>query len=161
MEPRIEFLSLKKLVGKQLKMSLSRDRTRELFQSFMPRRLEIKNSLSSDLFCVQVFDPSLSFKDFRKETEFEKWAAKEVHDFNEVPSEMEGLVVEAGLYAVFLYQGKSSEFEATFEYIFNNWIPNSIYEVDNRPHFDLMGVKYKHEDPSSEEEIWVPIRLKQ
>jgi len=42
---------------------------------------------------------------------------------------------------------------------FGTWLPNSEYALDNRPHCDILGKKYKNDDPSSEEEIWVPIKL--
>lgn len=61
MEPRIELLAEKKLVGKRLNMTLSNDRTFELWHSFMPYRKEIKSSISTDLFCLQVYDKNLNF----------------------------------------------------------------------------------------------------
>lgn len=46
MEPRIETLNEKKFIGKRVIMSFSEDRTRELWQGFMPRRKEIKNCIA-------------------------------------------------------------------------------------------------------------------
>ncbi|MEP7234441.1 MAG: GyrI-like domain-containing protein, partial [Ignavibacteriota bacterium] len=46
----------------------------------------------------------------------------------------------------------------TFQYILRTWVPNSNYELDDRPHFEILGEKYKKDDPSSEEEIWIPIK---
>ncbi|HLT33108.1 MAG TPA: GyrI-like domain-containing protein, partial [Aquaticitalea sp.] len=51
-----------------------------------------------------------------------------------------------------------SNLKFTYQYIYGQWIPNSEYELDDRPHFALMGEKYK--DPESEEEFWIPIRKK-
>ena len=68
--------------------------------------------------------------------------------------------IPEGLYAVFLYKGKASEAPKTYQYIFGNWIPNSDHTLDDRPHFALMGKKYKNEDPNSEEELWIPIKKK-
>ncbi|MFT5513068.1 MAG: AraC family transcriptional regulator, partial [Bacteroidia bacterium] len=48
----------------------------------------------------------------------------------------------------------------TFGYIFGEWIPNSIYDIDSRPHFEILGDKYKNDHPNSEEEIWIPIKEK-
>jgi len=42
-QPQIETMTEKKLVGKHVLMSLSDNKTRELFQGFMPRRREIKS----------------------------------------------------------------------------------------------------------------------
>jgi Uncharacterized protein conserved in bacteria len=158
MEPRIELLAEKKLVGKRLNMTLSNDRTFELWHSFMPHRKEIKNSISTDLYCLQVYDKNLNFKDFNPQTEFEKWAAIEVTNFSDIPDNMETYTLKGGLYAVFIHKGVPSSFPKTFQFIFNEWLPKSEYELDNREHFDLMGEKYKNDDPESEEEIWVPIR---
>ena len=160
MEPRIELLAEKKLVGKRLNMTLSNDRTFELWHSFMPHRKEIKNSISNDLFCLQVYDIRiLILKISIRRLNSIKWAAIEVTNFNDIPDNMETYTLKGGLYAVFIHKGAPSSFPKTFQFIFNEWLPKSDYELDNREHFDLMGDKYKNNDPESEEEIWVPIRL--
>jgi AraC family transcriptional regulator len=161
MEPRIETLTEKKLVGNRLTMSISNDRTRELWQGFMPRRKKILNVLSPDLFCMQLYYNSLDFKDFTPDTRFEKWAAVEVSDFSQVPPDMHCYTLQSGLYAVFTYKGASSDFGDTFRYIFGVWLPNSEYELDKRAHFEILGDKYINDDPSSEEEVWIPIKRKQ
>ena len=68
--------------------------------------------------------------------------------------------LKKGLYAVFIHKGTSAEFPKTFLYILGQWLPQSEYELDDRPHFEILGEKYKNNDPSSEEEVWVPIRKK-
>lgn len=160
MQPRIITIPSKKLVGRRLRMSLLANRTVELWQFLMPRRKEIRNKLNLNLFSVQVFDQDLGFKDFTPETEFEKWAAVEVSEYEEIPEEMETLEIPEGTYAVFEYKGAANNFAPMFQSIFGSWIPASEYEVDKRPHFDVLAEKYKGNDPDSEEEIWVPIKLK-
>lgn len=126
----------------------------------MPRRKEIENNLTSDLFSIQIFPDSFDFSFGNLNAEFEKWAAVEVADFETVPNEMEALILDGGLYAVFEYKGLSSD-PKIFQYIFGTWMPNSEeYELDNRPHFEILGEKYRNNDPNSEEEIWIPIRMK-
>lgn len=159
MEHRIETIGEKKLVGKRIKMSLSNNKTKELWQIFMPRRKEIANNIGSELFSIEVYDPSY-FVNFNFNTEFDKWASVEVTDFNSVPGGMETITIPSGLYAVFIHKGPASSGSKTFQYIFQTWLPNSEYIVDNRPHFEIMGVKYKNEDPDSEEELWIPIKPK-
>jgi len=157
MSPRIEVLSEKKLIGKRLQTSLANNKTAELWRSFMPKRTEIKNTISSDLFAVQVYEPTY-FQAFNPNAVFEKWATLEVTDFDNIPQEMEPFTLSGGLYAVFVLKGHDI---AIFDYIFRTWIPNSEYDLDNRPHFEILGAKYKKDDPNSEEEIWVPIKEKQ
>jgi AraC family transcriptional regulator len=159
MQPRIVTLKEKKLVGKRIKMSLSNNRTFELWRSFAPRMKEIKNSTGPDLYSIEVYGPGF-FDSFNPEREFDKWAAIEVPDFSTVPDEMECITVPVGLYAVFLYKGPASAVSKTYQNILGTWLPNSDFLLDNRPHFALMGAKYKNEDPGSEEEIWIPIKLK-
>lgn len=158
--PRIETLATKKLVGKSVIMSLSENKTPELWKSFMQERRLITNAVSNDLISMQVYDKELDFKDFTSSTLFEKWATTEVTDFDKTPSTMKAFVLEGGLYAVFIYKGLVSNFHKTAQYIFGEWLPNSNYDLDQRPHFEILGEKYKNNDVNSEEEVWVPIRLK-
>lgn len=107
---------------------------------------------------MQIYPPKY-YQHFSPQNEFEKWATVEVEDFASVPDGMKSFVLPTGLYAVFDYQGASSD-NAIFQYIFSVWIPNSNYTVDDRPHFEVLGPNYKNNDPNSEEEIWIPIKNK-
>ena len=138
-------------------MSLTANTTSELFRSFMPLRKTIPHQVGTDVVCMQVYD---DFKSFTPDTLFDKWAAVEVSEWDAIPAGMEKYMLPAGMYAVFLYQGNPTDFAPFFRHIFAEWLPQSAYEVDARPHFDVLGAKYKNNDPTSEEEIWVPIRLR-
>ncbi|MES2239162.1 MAG: GyrI-like domain-containing protein [Bacteroidota bacterium] len=159
MNPKITTLTEKKLIGYKQNMNYAAYNPAPLWQRFMPRKKEITNVLSTDLFSVQLF-PEGFWSNFNPNTEFEKWAAAEVTDFDTVPADMNSLIIPGGWYAVFDYKGDASGAAAFFEYIFTTWFPDSTYVVDNRPHFEILGEKYKKDDPNSEEEIWIPIRLK-
>ena len=159
MIPRIQTINEKKLVGKRMTMSYADYRIGELRGSFMPRRKEIKNDLTNDLISLVVYAPN-HFIDFKPTNEFERWATVEVENFNKVPDEMETYNLSSGLYAVFNYKGMSSGAAAFFRYIYSEWVPNSNYILDDRAHFEVLGEKYKNNDPSSEEEIWIPIKAK-
>lgn len=156
MEPRIETLQEIKLIGKKVRMSFSMNKTQELWQSFMPRKAEIKNATDAELYSVEMYDDGF-FKNFDPTKAFEKWAAVKVGGFDTIPDGMDTLIIPPGKYAVFLYKGRPSEAQATFQYIYSNWIPDSGYDLDDRPHFALMGEKYRGEHPESEEEFWIPI----
>jgi AraC family transcriptional regulator len=158
MKPRIVTASEKKLIGKQLIMSFADYKAGELWKSFMPRRKEINNNLSPDLISMTVYNPT-HFLNFSPANAFEKWAVIEVSDFNNVPYEMDTFTLAGGLYAVFDYKGLNTD-DSIFRYIYGEWIPSSDYDLDNRPHFEILGDKYKNGDPESEEEIWIPIKLK-
>ncbi|MFZ6013554.1 MAG: GyrI-like domain-containing protein [Bacteroidota bacterium] len=159
MTPRIETLTEKKLIGTRTAMSFAENKTGELWRSFMPRRKEIMNAIGRELYSINIYSLSF-FYQFNPTTPFEKWAAIEVTDFSVIPHAMETITLAGGLYAVFLHKGAASTGPKTFQYIFSTWLPNSDYMLDDRPHFELLGEKYKNEDPASEEEIWIPIKHK-
>jgi AraC family transcriptional regulator len=139
--------------------SLSANKAAILFQSFMPVRKEIKNAIGIDLYDVHVYDDEY-FKNFSPHNEFVKWAAVEVSNFDTVPPGMETITIPGGQYAIFLHKGPASEGPVTYQHIFGSWLPTSAYTLDSRPHFSILGEKYKHHDPASEEEIWIPVREK-
>jgi AraC family transcriptional regulator len=152
--PKILALPETLLVGKKRSMSLLDNQTQALWQSFMPRRELITNRIGNDYYSVQNYNPDY-FEHFNPSKTFEKWAAAAVKAFENIPSEMESFILPAGLYAVFEHKGMDT---AIFQQIFSEWLPNAPYVLDDRPHFELLGEKYKNEDPNSEEQIWIPIR---
>ena len=158
MTPRIETLYEKKLIGRRRTMRFSDYKIGELWRTFSPRRKEITNNLTNDLISLVIYKPN-HFKDFKPTNEFERWAAVEVANFDYIPAEMETFILHGGLYAVFDYKGLNTD-KSIFQYIFETWLPTSEYDLDNRPHFEVLGDKYKNNDPKSEEEIWIPIKKK-
>ena len=158
MNPRIEILKEKELIGYHINMNLIQDKTGQLWGKFAPKIKEIKNMISQDKISMQIY-PALYHSKFNPENQFEKWATVEVNDFDNIPNGMNSFILKEGLYAVFDYKGSSSD-HSIFQYIFNSWLPNSIYLIDERPHFEVLGEKYQNNDPNSEEEIWIPIKEK-
>jgi len=158
-KPRTPIVAARKLIGKNIIMSFSENKTANLWKSFMPHRDEIKDKISPDFYSAQVYPPGF-FEDFNPKKEFGKIAAVAVSEYKSVPEGMKTFELPGGLYAVFEYKGKASEASDTFEYIYYEWFPKSKYDLDNHPHFEILGNKYKNEDPESEEEIWIPIRRK-
>jgi AraC family transcriptional regulator len=155
---RIELLPQKKLIGKHLTMSFAENRTGILWQSFMPRRKEIQNNLGTDLFSIQEYGEKWDPKNVDPHAPFEKWAAIEVTNFDTIPEGMVSYTLAEGSYAVFIHKGPPSVFLKTFSYIFDTWLPQSGYTLHNRPHFEILGEKYKNEHPESEEEVWIPVK---
>lgn len=139
----------------KLEMSFYENKTAQLWQRFMPRRKEITNNLSSDLISMQIYPSNF---DFNPDTQFEKWAAVEVSDLGNIPDQMESFILPEGLYAMFQYTGSSND-TRIFQYIFTEWLPGSGYRLDNRPHFEVLGAKYKNGSADSEEELWIPVKL--
>ena len=158
-EPRIVLLPEKRLAGISMKMSLAENQTGLLWKTFMTRRHELKTENNSERYSLQVY-PKDYHSSFNPVTVFEKWAAVEIRSSDPVPEAMEIFELPAGLYAVFDYKGLNTD-TRIFQYIFTAWLPGSGYELDDRPHFEILGEKYRNGDPESEEEIWIPVKTKQ
>ncbi len=158
MEVRITTIRSKTLVGKRLVMSLDNNRTVELWQSFMPFKKIIRNKTSNEVISLQDYKGSFNLQNFNSSTEFEKWAAVEVSNTMGIPENFEIFHLAGGSYAVFKHIGDASTFPNNLDHIFRVWLPNSIYTLDNRPHFEVLGDNYKNNDPNSEEEVWIPIK---
>ncbi|NJB71456.1 AraC family transcriptional regulator [Saonia flava] len=156
---RIENVPEKTVVGMSAKMTLTDNKTSFLWGKFMPRHKEIKGRLGSEFYAMQVYGSPL-FKSFTPQTVFEQWACVPVQKIDDIPLGMESFIIPIGSYAVFVHKGLPSDFSKTMEYISKVWFPKSDYTWDFRPHFQVMGNKYKNNDPNSEEEVWVPVKLK-
>ncbi|MDA9987256.1 GyrI-like domain-containing protein [Crocinitomicaceae bacterium] len=158
MTPRIVTSTEKKLIGHHLQMCLSDNKTAQLWGEFGPRIKEIQNKVSDAKISLQIY-PHLYHQNFNPNNTFEKWAAVEVDSLESIPNGLDSLLLESGTYAVFNYKGPSAD-PAIFQYIYSEWLPNSNYVIESRPHFEVLGLHYSKTDINSEEEIWIPIRNK-
>lgn len=156
MTPRIELLPSTKIIGFHRSMSMAQNTTFELWQPLMKRRGEISNTVSADLISLQIYPPDFNPADMNRM--FVKWAGVPVSDFEKIPDGMSGFEIPQGQYAVFDHIGGPPTAAHTFGFIFGQWLPQSNYALDDRPHFEVLGERYKHGDPKSEEEIWIPIK---
>lgn len=135
------------------------NKTQALWQSFMPRRHEVQGRITDDYISMQVYDKNGDAA-FTPTTVFRKWAVVEVDEGGEVPEGMQTFTLETGLYAVFDYVGPASGAPRVFGYIFQDWLPNSAYAMDDRPQFEILPEGYNPIDPQAREEVWIPIRAK-
>lgn len=140
-----------------LRMSLAKNRTYEIWSQLMPRRKEI-GSPSERKYSIQVYDPGFDQNTFDHETVFTKWGALEAPQNGLVPEGMEEYHLEGGLYAVFTHRGPQSSFHRTMAYIYGKWIHESEYKLDERYQFEVMDERYLGPlSDMSEEEVWIPI----
>lgn len=159
LNPRFVVMESKQLIGQRLRMCVANPKVADLWKSFSPRVEKIKAMVGEDRFSISVYEPDYFVK-FEPMKEFDKWAAVQVNDIQTAPEDMEAIQLPSGLYAVFHYIGRSTD-NSIFQEIYGNWLPNSEYELDCRPHFEVLGRNFKNNDPSSEEEIWVPVKKRE
>ena len=156
MNPKIKTCSEIKVIGLSSKTKLNEPHNiLELWKEFMPRKHELKNIVSEELIALQIFNLQ---ENGEPEAEFDIWACAEVTGFNAIPQNMKSFSIPSGTYAVFLHKGMNAGL--TYQKIMTEWLPNSGYKIDNRPHFQIMGENYKNGSPDSEEDFYVPIKDK-
>lgn len=157
-EPRILEVQPKKLVGQSIRLSLAENRLAELWKTFRIRAAEIQNRSDGDFISMAVYDSPDYFSDFNPDRLFTRWAAVEVSGFADLPADMQPYTIQGGLYAAFEYCGRPAEFAAAARHIFQVWLPSSAFVLDNREHFEVLGPRYRPDDPDAEETIWIPVR---
>jgi AraC family transcriptional regulator len=157
MEPRIEVIGPKKLIGMRMRMSLANDLTVPLWRGFRARVGEIEHRVNHDFLCMKVFEPPLPLG-MAQDSIFEKWAVVEVSSDAQVPAGMESYELAGGRYAVFVHHGPASTFGGTLQRIFGQWLPQSSHRLAAREHFEVLGPDYRPMDPQAQEEIWIPLQ---
>lgn len=158
---RIETIENKTLCGLSMQMSVIEDRTKELWSSFMPKKASIKNRKNSDLISLQLYPKVFDYQNFNPHEEFIKWAAAEIQNGSNIPTEFQSFELKGGQYAIFIHRGTPQEFHKTLRFIYGEWLPVSDFYIDNRPHFELLSDNYRPNDPSATEEVWIPIKKRQ
>ncbi len=150
---RIEIIEPKKLIGFSIITSFQDDKTPIVWRKFMMRKNEITNRISDQLISLQIYP-----ENFTPNQTFKKYALAEVSDFENLPEEFETFELKNGKYLVFNYKGKAENGPEIFGYIFQKFIPENQFEVDNRPHFEIFDDTYNPLDENAQEEIWIPIK---
>lgn len=152
-DPEIVELPASLLCGFSAPMSLQNFAPWTLWPRLMPLIPTMGHRATSDLISLRTFKAIPVFGP-TADPSFTYWAGAEVL----APMDgLEHLELPGGTYAVFHYKGRSTD-STIWRYIYSQWIPNSAWELDDRPHFERLGAKYKNDDPDSEELIYIPIR---
>ena len=161
LQPQIVHLSSRKLTGMQTQTSLSHNAVPRLWQDFIPRRSEIVNVLDNGMIGISGYNTNFRAETFIAASPLEKWATVEVSDFGTPPTGMKNRELTGGEYAAFTHKGGKKNIVMSFEYMYGVWIPDSIYDIDDRDHFEHYPKNYRGpEHPDSELKIYIPIRLK-
>jgi AraC family transcriptional regulator len=159
MNPRLVKTEDILIIGMRANMSFQNinEETGKLARQFMPRRNEVQNRVGTQAFSLQNYD-EFSFKTLNPSNTFEKWVGFEVSESSFIPEGMELFTVTTGNYLVFNYKGSAQGFPQFWQQLHGEWLPNSEFELDNRPHFEKLPEGYNPMDPETEEEVWVPVK---
>ncbi len=89
---------------------------------------------------------------------FEYIAGVEVSSFDELPGEFRRVRIPAQRYAVFTHRDHISTMRGTVYTIWNQWLPNSGYEVADAPDFERYDDRFDPQSGTGEVEIWLPLK---
>ncbi len=135
-------------------MSLSQNKTPELWRSFMQTCAANAYSPLKPLVSLQVYQSPGDFQSY--EAVFTKWAGFFAASDLNVPAFLKSLDIEGGQYAVFDYNGGPANAMHFFSEVFTSVLPRAGYRPDFRPHFEKLHENYRE---NLQEEIWIPIQI--
>jgi predicted transcriptional regulator YdeE/DNA-binding transcriptional MerR regulator len=90
--------------------------------------------------------------------EFEYVAGLVVSQVEDIPQGFVVREVPAHKYAVFTHTGSLGTLKATYEYIYQTWLPQSGYELDSNIDFEYYDEDFKDFAPDSRFYIYIPIK---
>lgn len=90
-------------------------------------------------------------------TDFEYMCATEVTDFTALSASLGRMRVQPQRYAVFVHRGHVSGLRATWEAIYQQWLPQSGHQSAHKPDFEVYDDGFDPKTGSGVIEIWVAI----
>lgn len=109
-----------------------------------------------DLRCLSVYhdDPAIT-----DESKLRTSVCITVPPGTEVDGEVGKMVIPAGRYAVAHFTIGADEYERSWQYVFGTWLPQSGYQPDDRPCFELcLNDPHVHPEGKHIVDICVPVR---
>ena len=160
MQPEYLELDEMTVVGLSSIISMKCNLIPQLWERFMPRGKEIKNVAIPGV----ALEISYDMEKISKEGEKEDWLFFDligyvVSSTDDIPEGMSYKIVPAHKYAKFVHKGPISKIMETYNYIHEEWLPESGHEHD----LEACGVewydhRFKMDSEDSEYDIYVPIK---
>ena len=82
----------------------------------------------------------------------------EVKDFLRIPADWSRVRIAEQKYALFAQRDHISTIRSTWNTIWNEWLPNSEYEVADAPDFERYGEHFNSTTGTGGFEIWIPVK---
>lgn len=159
-EPEYVELDEMTVVGLSSIVSMRCNLIHQLWERFTPREKEIKHVAISGV----ALEISYDMEKISKEGEKEDWlffdlVGLPVSSTEDIPEGMTYKKVPAHRYAKFVHKGPISNIMETYNYIHNEWLPNSGHEYDLEAcEVEWYDNRFKMEEADSEFDIYIPIK---
>ncbi len=159
-KPLIRKAPEKRIVGISLEMSIIDNKTGELWKRFKMLQEQVINRIDDGYYSIQRYPENYFNQAFDPNTKFLKSAGVAVSHFeDDLPLHLDHITIPEGLWAVFKYKGTVEQFSQFAAYIYTQWLPESGYQIDDRPHYEYLSAHYLGtQNSNSEEDVWIPIR---
>ena len=141
-----------------LEMNMMKDRTAEVWKTFMPLFAQIPGKVNLQKISIQNYGGAFDIHSFTPETLFMRGAAVEISGEQELPTPLETLKFRGGLYLKTRYKGLPQNAVTFFQKLYLEVLPQMKLQPDNRIQFELLLPNYSPENPDSEEDVFIPVR---
>lgn len=155
MEPRFETRAAFTVAGVKCRTTMADNQIPALWDDFGRRMAEIPNP-APDRKCYGVcyYEPG----DGPPNNEFFSYLAGfAVTSDGQLPAGMERYDIPAASYAVFEHLGTLDTLNQTYTHIYSEWLPQSGYVMAGNHDFEVYDQRFKHGQPDSVMEIWIPV----
>ncbi|MFO7895469.1 MAG: GyrI-like domain-containing protein [Candidatus Cloacimonadales bacterium] len=144
-----------KVVGMKIRTTIEKNEIPQLWERFIARMPELQE--------VAVPDCSLGIclyegDDFEAGAPFSYLAGVVVKDDSVLPEGMIFHEIPATEVAVFTHTGSVENLAETYEYIYEEWLPQSGYAIAEADELEWYDSRFKYDDPQSQMDIHVPIK---
>lgn len=119
---------------------------------FMPMYERIQPADRGATYGVCVMDSGLPDGAFRY------IAGAEIARAEDAPADVYHITVPAGRYAVFKHIGALEDLQKTYQQIYQEWLPGSGYQRDDRPDLEVYTSEFHDFGPDSVLYLWVPLK---
>lgn len=145
-----------KVVGIKIRTTIEENKIPELWNHFVPRMEELKD--------VAVPDCSLGIclyegDGFVEGEEFAYMAAVVVKDDSVIPEGMEFYVIPKSKVAVFTHIGSTDNLAETYNYIYEEWLTHSEYQVAEADELEWYDNRFIYASEDSQMDIHIPLEL--
>ena len=141
-------------LGFSTETSLVQNQTAVVFRQLMIWRKDDEAYKNMPVYDIKIY-PRDYFTAFDPSRPFVKWAAVKRKE-KDTNASLKPYVVPRGSYLCFTHTERVSP--SFFQELYNTWLPQSPYELDDRPHFDKMWPDPTNRGAVVKEEIYIPIK---
>ncbi|MBV4485510.1 GyrI-like domain-containing protein [Pseudomonas sp. SWRI153] len=89
---------------------------------------------------------------------FEYVAGVQIDKLDDLPEKYRWIEIQPQQYAVFEHKGPLAQLPATFQYIWNTWLPQSGREAADAPEFERYSEDFNPRLNTGKLEIWLPLK---